>query len=186
MKLNLGCGYKKMPGWVNVDHSPVCNPDQVLDLETFPWPWPDNSVDEIVLHHVMEHLGETTAKYFGVIKELWRICQDGALVRITVPHPRHDDFLGDPTHVRPITVAGLQMFSRKANEQWIAMGAANTPLALQIGVDFEIAQVETLLEQPWLSRMESGRMTDKEIIQDIARYSNVVKEQLIVLKAVKT
>ena len=185
MKLNLGCGNNKMPGWVNVDHSPACQPDQVLDLEAFPWPWPDESVEEIVLHHVMEHLGETTAKYFGVIKELWRVCRDGALIRITVPHPRHDDFLGDPTHVRPITVPGLQMLSRKANEQWIAARAANTPLAMQLGVDFDIVQIETLLEQPWLSHMESGRMSDREILEDIARYNNVVKEQLIVLKAIK-
>jgi hypothetical protein len=185
VKLNLGCGNKKIPGWVNVDHSSACQPDQVVDLESFPWPWPDNSVDEIVLHHVMEHLGETTAKYFGVIKELWRVCSNGARIDITVPHPRHDDFLGDPTHVRPITVPGLQLFSRKMNEQWIAQGAANTPLAIQLGVDFDVAQVETLLEQPWLSRMESGRMSDKEIIQDAKRYNNVIKEQKIVLKVIK-
>lgn len=186
MKLNLGCGNNRIAGWVNVDHSPACAPDVVLDLETFPWPWKDDSVDEVALHHVLEHLGETTAKYLGVIKELWRVCRDGALVRITVPHPRHDDFLGDPTHVRPITVAGLQLLSRKANEQWIAMRAANTPLAMQLGVDFDIVQVETLLEQPWLSRMESGQMTDAAILEDAARYNNVIKEQLIVLKAIKS
>lgn len=185
MRLNLGCGRNKLPGWVNVDHSPACEPDLLLDLEALPWPWPDGSVDEIALHHVLEHLGATTAKYFGVIKELWRVCRDGALVRITVPHPRHDDFLGDPTHVRPITVDGLQLFSRKANEQWIAMKAANTPLALQLGVDFDVVQVETLLEEPWLSLMQSGRMSDEEILKDVRRYNNVIKEQLIVLKAIK-
>lgn len=30
MHLNLGCGNKKIPGWVNVDKMPVCNPDQVV------------------------------------------------------------------------------------------------------------------------------------------------------------
>lgn len=185
MKLNLGCGHNKMPGWVNVDHSPVCDPDQVLDLETFPWPWRDDSVDEIALHHVLEHLGETSAKYFGVMKELWRVCRDGALVRITVPHPRHDDFLSDPTHVRPITVPGLQMFSRKVNEQWRAMGAANTPLAIQLGVDFDLVQVETVLEEPWASRMQNREITDQEILLDASRYNNVIKEQRIVLKAIK-
>ena len=185
MRLNLGCGHNKIAGWVNVDHSAGCEPDMVLDLESFPWPWPDDSVDEVALHHVLEHLGATTAKYFGVIRELWRVCRDGALVRITVPHPRHDDFLGDPSHVRPITVPGLQLFSRKANEQWIAMRAANTPLAIQLGVDFEIVQVESVLEQPWAAQMESGRISNEEIVQDVARYNNVVKEQRIVLKAIK-
>lgn len=185
MKLNLGCGQHKVPGWVNVDHSPACAPDVVLDLETLPWPWPDDSVDEVVLRHVLEHLGATPAKYFGVIKELWRVCRDGALVRITVPHPRHDDFLDDPSHVRPVTVAGLQLLSRKANEEWIAIGAANTPLAMQLGVDFDVVQVENMLDEPWASKMQSGGITEAEILQDAKRYNNVIKELRIVLKAIK-
>ncbi|HUQ24214.1 MAG TPA: hypothetical protein VM140_00990 [Burkholderiales bacterium] len=186
MKLNLGCGNRKIPGWVNVDHSAACQPDQVVELESFPWPWPDGSVEEVLLNHSLEHMGETTAGYIGIIKELWRVCRAGASITIVVPHPRHDDFLGDPTHVRAITVPGLQLFSRKMNDQWIKDGAANTPLAIQHGVDFDVVHVETKLEEPWLSRLESKRMSEKEIIQDAKRYNNVVKEQKIVLKVVKT
>jgi len=185
MKLNLGCGFRKIPGWVNVDHSAACAPDQVVELESFPWPWPDASVDEVVFYHSLEHMGESTAAYLGIVRELWRVCRGGATVTITVPHPRHDDFIGDPTHVRVVTVTGLQLFSRRMNEQWVKEGASNTPLALQLGVDFEVVNVETLLEQPWLSRLESGRMSEKEIIQEARRYNNVVKEQKIVLKALK-
>jgi hypothetical protein len=185
VKLNLGCGHHKLPGWVNVDHSAACEPDAVLDLESFPWPWPDDSADEVMLRHVLEHLGASTAKYYGVIRELWRVCRDGALERITVPHVRHDDYLDDPSHVRPITVAGLQLLSRKANEQWIATGAANTPLAMQLGVDFELVHVDNLLEEPWATKMRDGSMSEAEIFQDAARYNNVIKEQRIVLKAIK-
>ena len=41
------------------------------------------------------------------MKELYRISCDQANIHISVPHPRHDDFLADPTHVRPITTLGL-------------------------------------------------------------------------------
>ena len=40
MKLNLGCGNYKMNGFVNVDKFADCEPDEVVDLEVFPWPWP--------------------------------------------------------------------------------------------------------------------------------------------------
>src|SRR5271156_6272741 len=174
MRLNLGCGNRKISGWVNVDKVAACSPDQVVDLEKFPWPWPDNSVEEVSLSHVLEHLGGVTEIYLGIIKELYRVCLDGAKISIVVPHPRHDHFLTDPTHVRVITPDGLRMFSQTANRQWIAAGAANTPLGLYIGVDFAIDSINAIPDEPW-----KGRFKRKEIsltdLQDAARkYNNVI------------
>jgi hypothetical protein len=61
----------------------------------------------------------------------------GALLWVTVPHPRSDNFLADPTHVRPILPMTLRMFSRKECEKQTAEGGAMTPLALIANVDFE-------------------------------------------------
>jgi hypothetical protein len=185
MRLNLGCGYNKRPGWTNVDHSPACQPDQVVELESFPWPWADSSVDEILMNHVLEHLGATPQAYIGVMKEIWRVCRGGASVTIVVPHPRHDDFLADPTHVRPITAPGLALFSRKLNEEWVRAGAANTPLALYHGVDFEIVKAEMRLDEPWSSRLTKGEIDQASVAQDALRYNNVIKEQEFVLRVVK-
>ena len=63
LKLNLGCGQRKMDGYVNVDASPVCGPDQVVDLEKTPWPWPDDAADTVKLIHVLEHLGQQPATF---------------------------------------------------------------------------------------------------------------------------
>jgi hypothetical protein len=185
LKLNLGCGVSQMPGWINVDKMAACAPDELVDLERFPWPWRDNSVQEIRLNHVLEHLGASADTYIGIFKEMWRVCRDGATVTIVVPHPRHDDFLGDPTHVRAVTGAGLQLFSRRANEEWRRGGFANTPLALYHGVDFEIASDEMILDEPWRSEHASGRMDREAIDAAMSRYNNVVKEQRFVLRVIK-
>ena len=111
LKLNLGCGSKKLDGYLNVDK--FGEPDMVFDLETFPWPWEDSSVSKILLSHVLEHLGQDTDIYLNIIKELYRVCKNNAEILVIVPHPRHDTFMTDPTHVRPITVDGLIMFSKK-------------------------------------------------------------------------
>src|SRR5262245_14771360 len=111
MRLNLGCGFDQRAGFLNVDKMPACRPDLVVDLEALPWPWPDDAADEVVLRHTLEHLGQSPELYLGIVKELWRVCRNGATVSITVPHPRHDNFLGDPTHVRAVTPQGLELFS---------------------------------------------------------------------------
>ena len=51
IKLNLGCGEKKFPGYINVDK--YGSPDVNHDLESFQWPWETNSVSEIKLIHVL-------------------------------------------------------------------------------------------------------------------------------------
>lgn len=185
MKLNLGCGDRKLPGYVNVDCYPQCAPDQLVDLEHLPWPWPDDSVDEVVLHHVLEHLGETRNTFIGIIKELWRICRAGAKVHVTVPDPRSDGFLGDPTHVRAITPAVLQLFSQSVNRQTLAKGWPNTPLGLIHGIDFDIESINVSLQEPWAGRHAAGKMTDAEVHEAMRTYFNVVNETVIVLVARK-
>jgi len=185
MKLNLGCGFQKRDGFHNVDKFPDCSPDAVVDLERFPWPWPDDSVDEVVMRHVLEHLGADTEVYFNIFRELYRVCCHEAVVHITVPHPRHDTFLADPTHVRPITIDGLSMFSRRQCEIWIRDGNANTPIALMVGVDFEITQTTIVLDKDWKTRYDQGEFSNVEMVRAIREYNNVVLETSVVMRAVK-
>jgi predicted SAM-dependent methyltransferase len=185
VRLNLGCGNQKLPGWVNVDMSAGCKPDQVVDLETIPWPWPDNSVEEVLLAHVLEHLGRTTALYLDIIKELYRVCAHGAKITVVVPHPRHDFFLNDPTHVRPVTPEGLALFSQKINQKWISGGASNTPLGIYLGIDFDVVGTKYALEEPWLGRAQRGQISQAELEQAARQFNNVVQQITIELKAVK-
>ncbi|MCC2630425.1 MAG: methyltransferase protein, partial [Candidatus Paceibacter sp.] len=142
MLLNLGCGYNKRSGYLNVDSSSVCNPDLVLDMEITPWPWQDNSVDEIRLDHVLEHVGKDPKTYLAVWKEIWRISKPGTQIFITVPHWRHDNFVHDPTHVRPITPIGIAMFDHQRNLEDLKNGGQETKLGFMTGIDIGIKHIE--------------------------------------------
>jgi hypothetical protein len=185
MRLNLGCGNHHHGGWVNVDRVSACNPDQVWDLEQFPWPWPNSSAEEVHLSHVLEHLGAETSVYLGIIKELYRVCHDGAHITIVVPHPRHDNFLIDPTHVRPITPEGLRMFSQRLNLEWIKANNANTPLGLYNDVDFDTVSAQAQLAEPWRSQAENKTISEGALRRAASMHNNVIEQFTIVLRAVK-
>ncbi len=81
-KLNLGCGLDIKEGWINVDLTKKNGADVEHDLEVFPYPFKDNSVDEIFMDNVLEHL-ENTIK---VMEELHRISKPNTIITIIVPH----------------------------------------------------------------------------------------------------
>jgi len=134
---------------------------------------------------VLEHLGPTAASYLAIWRELYRICRADAQVRIIVPHPRHDEFLCDPTHVRPILPEQMQMFSAERNRQWITRGAANTPLALHNGIDFELEHVGYELDPDWAQRRSRGEIDDAALQHAMRHASNVIRQVEIRLRAIK-
>jgi SAM-dependent methyltransferase len=185
MKLNLGCGFNKLDGYVNVDKFAACAPDRVVDLEQSPWPFETSSVDEIRMTHVLEHLGATADGFMAIVKELHRVCRPGALISIEVPHPRHDTFLNDPTHVRVVTPGVLSLFSKANCREWERLGASNTPLALYLDVDFEIRRNEMVLDPVYLDLLQTGQKTEAEIMELVRTLNNVVMEYRIELEVLK-
>ena len=134
---------------------------------------------------MLEHLGAQTDTYLGIFKELYRVCRDGATILIAVPHPRHDSFISDPTHVRPITPEGINLFSQAANREWIAAKAANTPLGIYIGVDFLIESVNWKVEPAWKDRFDRKEITERELEHAVRTYNNVVKAIEMILRPIK-
>lgn len=93
-KLNLGCGNKHVEDAVNLDVTPDTSPDVVHNLNVRPWPFPDDSFDEVMAYDVIEHLDDVIAS----MEEIHRVCRDGAVVKITVPHFSSGNAFTDPTH----------------------------------------------------------------------------------------
>lgn len=185
MKLNIGCGVNKHDGYINIDKYAECEPDMQMDAEVFPWAFKDNEIDEVVFNHSLEHMGADTEVFLGIIKELYRVCKPGAKVVINVPHPRHDNFINDPTHVRIITPALLSLFSKKLNDHWKKNRDANTPLALYLGVDFEVKSIETGLEGKYIDMLRNGEVTNEEMHILTTERNNVALDYNITLEVIK-
>ncbi len=156
-----------------------------MDLEALPWPLPDDCAEEVLLKHVLEHLGRDSDTFLGIWKELYRVCAPGALVRIIVPHPRHQDFLQDPTHVRPIVPELFTHFSLLWNRRWAARGLPGTPLAEYLGVDFAIVAVDLKLDPRWQQWLDADPARRREIDHVIRTHNDVVQEVDVVLRAEK-
>lgn len=106
--LNLGCGDTRMPSAVNIDSVKLKNVDMVLDMEKFPYPFKDNSVDEVHLYFVLEHLRD----HFSVIKELHRVLKKGGILYIRVPHGSSCyGPWGEFTHLRGYGWGSFDIFS---------------------------------------------------------------------------
>jgi SAM-dependent methyltransferase len=186
MKLNMGCGLNHREGYVNVDLAAESGADVVFDLEQTPWPWADDSVEEAFFNHSLEHMGGDPRVFLAIMKELYRVLRPGGRAVIHVPHPRHDNFLGDPTHVRVITPDVLRLFDRQLNEEWRAAGAANSPLALYTGVDFKLVQANLILEPAIYEAHRAGRLTSDQINEMVKRQANVGLEFRLTIEARKT
>ena len=183
IKLNLGCGETKIKGYINVDK--FGNPDVKQDLDSLPWPWVTNSVTEIRLIHVLEHLGKETDIYLGIFKEMYRVCKHGAIVDIVVPDFRHDNFYADPTHVRVVTAFGLQLFSKKLNKSWIEQGGSNSPLGIYLDVDFELKKTIIKPSSHWY-KLHPEKNVDVQLLQkESTIHNNLIEEYQMRLEVIK-
>jgi hypothetical protein len=183
LRLNLGCGMNRLDGYVNVDRHG--EPDLRHDLEVVPWPWLDDSVSEVLLKHVLEHLGRDPNHYLEIMKELYRICQDGATIRIVVPHHRHEYFFNDPTHVRAVTAEGMNLFSQRLNRKWIAQGFSHSPLGIYLGIDFEVIDVKLKPSELWRRLYPQRPVDTTALLQQSALHNNLVEEVQMTVQAVK-
>jgi SAM-dependent methyltransferase len=81
-RVNLGAGEAREPGYISIDRQPLAEPDVLHDLNQFPYPFGDSSIDEVRAFHVIEHLDRP----FDVMRELHRILKPGGPLHIKVPH----------------------------------------------------------------------------------------------------
>jgi hypothetical protein len=185
LRLNLGCGLNRRDGYVNVDREG--EPDFKHDLEVVPWPWADDSVGEVIFFHVLEHIGRDPVVYLAIMKELYRVCHDGATVWIVVPHHRHENFFNDPTHVRAVTSEGMRLFSQRNNREWAAQGLANSPLGLYLGIDFELTEVRLKPSALWhrLHAHSPQSMNAETLLEQGELYNNMIEEVQMTLRALK-
>ena len=180
MKLNIGSGGTKHDGYTTIDYDSLSNPDYALNLEKDPLPFDNDTVEAVIAHHILEHLGDG---YFHCLQELYRTCKHGAIIDIRVPHPRHDSFLADPTHKRPVTPMGLQLFSKKFNKLCKEQHYASSQLGTYFGVDFEVMDFKYIPDDRVVIQYAGLSQSELEDIAD--KYNNIISEIHIRLAVVK-
>jgi SAM-dependent methyltransferase len=178
MNLNLGCGNYKLDECVNVDKLDIYNPDVLHDLEVLPWPFESNSADNIVLSHVLEHLGQEPTTFIKIIKELYRIAKHECLLIVDVPCPRSKYYLSDPTHVRPITPDLFELFDKNQNNFHAQRQSSVSLLGIENDVNLQVVRIDLIVDKAIYDR--AGRFTyynvDHELISNALVLSNISKD----------
>jgi SAM-dependent methyltransferase len=168
-KLNIGCGRNILSEWINVDYAVLPGVDVVYDLERCaeaPLPLENDSVDEFLLSHVIEHLHHT----LPLMQELHRVAKAGAKAVIRVPHGASDDAWEDPTHLRGYFQSSFGYFSQPF--YWRA--------DYNYRGDWQVEQLHLIV-----ARQVYAGMSAAAIMKEVANRRNVVQEMVADLRAVK-
>lgn len=102
MKIDLGCGAYKEPGYTGIDKFDWSDkyPDGDFiqgDIPEILNEFNDNSIDEVRANHFIEHIPQP--KVIPFMNEVYRILKVGGLFRIVVPPTPSKGAWCDPTHV---------------------------------------------------------------------------------------
>ena len=81
-KLNLGCGWNKLSGWINVDYVPKRFGCEYMDV-TEEFPYDTESIDYIYSEHLIEHI--EFSEGIHMLSECYRVLKPGGKVRISTP-----------------------------------------------------------------------------------------------------
>jgi hypothetical protein len=173
IRINLACGQIKQEGFVGIDKVRTDATDIVFDLETYPWPIPDNCVDEVTISHFVEHV----QKLEPFMDELWRIVKspwvnkegEKMTSKVTIICPYYSSMraMQDPQHIRPISEATFLYY----NEDWRKVNKLDH---YGIRADFNFSYGYQFVPE-WVSRSQETR--------DFAvkHYNNVITDIYVTL-----
>lgn len=129
-RLDLACGQQPREGFEGVDL--LAAADHKVDLLKFPWPFDDDSIDELHCSHFVEHIDNRLVEvrdlvdpnpqsldrwvgvdmFFAFFDEAWRILRPGGKMQVIVPHLKTDRAFQDPTHRRFLPMAAFVYLNR--------------------------------------------------------------------------
>jgi GT2 family glycosyltransferase/predicted SAM-dependent methyltransferase len=95
VRLNLGCGFKKLEGYTNIDLREECNPDLQTDISKG-LPFDDNSVDEIKAMDFLEHI--PIGAVIPTLEEIFRVLKPGGRLEHLTPSTDGRGAFQDPNH----------------------------------------------------------------------------------------
>jgi len=176
LRVDLGAGQNKREGFLGLDRAPVT--DIQHDLLDTPWPFADESVDELMASHVLEHFwGEEQVK---ILEEAYRVLKWDAGIMIIVPWWNSARMWQDPTHKAPFPAEKAYYF----NKQW---RDANKLDHYGIRADFDLVGLNYQVVDPNPASGVRGYAGASEAAKAYAvyYYANTVADLTVVLKKTK-
>lgn len=184
-RINLGCGFNKFDGCLNVDKSELVKPDEVVDLNVLPWKWKDNEFDHIVAKDILEHLGEKPDDIMKYIKEMYRVSDNGAIWEVIVPHWRCDTALDDPTHKRLVTLGMFKLFDKRLVLERAKDRQSDSLIAFEEDIDIEICDVDFEYTPPFKDRILANKITQEELTHSLNHLNNVALSTKVLIQVFK-
>lgn len=147
LRLDLACGMAKKEGFQGIDISNNSKADLLHDLNTYPYPFKDDSVFDINCSHFVEHVKDL--KQF--IEECYRILVPGGHIYITAPYYTSIRAIQDYTHLRSICEFTFDYFSddklREMNILEMYKSKAN----------FKVISKRYIFDNEWETRAQEAR-----------------------------
>lgn len=131
MKINLGCGNKKIDGFIGIDKFPCDAVNIIADIENR-LPLEDNSVSEIYMDNVIEHIKDIPA----LMSEVHRVSKNNALLTIITPHYSSISSWRDPTHIHHLAYDSMNHFEKKSVAHYMGGGFTILRRKLSFGGGF--------------------------------------------------
>lgn len=93
MKIDIGCGLNKQPGYIGIDIADTVDVDIRCDINKG-IPLEDNTVEKVIASHSLEHVQDL----MFIMKELYRVCKDRATICIVAPYYHTSLNMANPYH----------------------------------------------------------------------------------------
>lgn len=127
---------------VAMDWDETCNPHVLHDLNIVPYPFEDDTFDEVHAYEILEHIGTQGdfRAFFNQFGEFHRILKPGGYFIASVPMWDSPWAWGDPGHTRVITRGSLAFLSQKEYAEQVGK-TAMTDYRHCYQADFDILSV---------------------------------------------
>lgn len=179
MKVNLGAGSDILAGYVNHDIVALPGIDVVHNLNQYPWPWADASVQEIKVHDVLEHLDV----FMKAMEEMFRMLTPGGRCYVSVPYWNSVSASADPTHKRGFHELTFSFFDPDAAycQQRPYYTKARFRVVAQ---QFILVPFGPYLSLPGVGQITVSRAFSRRIVGLIGNYfiSNLIHDLRLVLE----
>jgi SAM-dependent methyltransferase len=138
LKIDIGCGPNRKPGFKGMDILPLPGVDYVVDLEKGFSFLQDNSVDEYYTAHFLEHIDN----FELVMGEIYRTLKSGGTCTVFVPHFSNPYYYSDYTHKRFFGLYSFDYFSPSDT------GFRRKVPSYNSTIKFEIVERKLILKSP--------------------------------------